>query len=96
MDNVVYGNYCLTCKRLHSQCICITHTNINIYCKKCGGILSGFIPSTGDKLCNCPVDIEVPTKTHLQGWECPRCHRIHSSYTTQCWCPPAIKTSATT
>ncbi len=22
----------------------------------------------------------------LQGWECPRCHKINSPYTTQCSC----------
>lgn len=29
---------------------------------------------------------------YLIGWECPRCRKIHSPYSKECNCQPAIKT----
>lgn len=26
----------------------------------------------------------------MQGWECPRCHRIHAPWVASCDCPPAV------
>lgn len=27
---------------------------------------------------------------YRMGWECPRCHRIHSPDVYQCWCIPNV------
>ena len=69
---------------------------INIYsetclCVDCGGVKYGPLRSSIDYYCKC--SIKHPTQSYLQGWECPRCHKIHSPYTTECWCPPTIRVS---
>ncbi len=33
---------------------------------------------------------------YTMGWECPRCHKIHSPFATHCECPPHIITSSGT
>ena len=32
-------------------------------------------------------------ETHLMGWECPRCHKIHSPFVTECSCAPITITT---
>ena len=32
-----------------------------------------------------------PIKFIITGWECPRCGRMNSPWTTQCPCPPELK-----
>ena len=53
-------------------------------CAKCGGISWGRPESTNDFMCLCAV---APKPT-LQGWECPRCHKIHSPFSLTCDCMP--------
>jgi hypothetical protein len=69
---------------------------VTIICSKCGGeIFSGIANrTTGSPLkCSCPspsytVSYDLST---LQGWECPRCHKINSPYIQSCNCPVSIK-----
>lgn len=61
-------------------------------------------PITGQvcELTGCPPDgcalgvAGTPDKrmpnTPLQGWECPRCKKIHSPFTLHCDCPPKVNT----
>ena len=65
-----------------------------VLCTKCGGVAFGPLRSTGDFYCKCPI--EHQSQSNLTGWECPRCHRIHSPYTTECYCPPTIRISTST
>ncbi len=51
----------------------------SLWCGACGGIISGY-GSSIHAACNCPK--------HPQGWECPRCNKIHSPYSLTCNCPP--------
>ncbi len=60
------------------------------YCNKCGGLLWGIPHTTDVRLCNCRDDIQT-----MQGWECPRCHKIHSPFVSTCDCLPAIYTFST-
>ena len=39
--------------------------------------------------------IEQEEKTKSGGWECPRCHKIHSWLSMECDCPPSTTTSTT-
>jgi hypothetical protein len=64
-------------------------------CSKCGGLIYGQIERTDDFLCKCPEFLgESPKEEQpqLQGWECPRCHKIHSPFVSTCDCLPAIYT----
>ncbi len=36
------------------------------------------------------------SQSNLIGWECPRCHKIHSPYATECYCPPVIRVATST
>ena len=65
-----------------------------LVCTRCNGVISGQLRSTIDFYCKCPIG--APQHNPLQGWECPRCHRMHSPYVTECWCPPAIRVSTST
>ena len=61
---------------------------MTIRCPKCGGVISGYSEVTSDFMgCRCPPE---PT---LMGWECPRCHRIHSPFVSECYCAPLIITT---
>ena len=57
-------------------------------CQRCGGVAYLIVPNTtGDFQCYCPAGPKLPQQ-HLMGWECPRCHTIHSPYSVTCSCPP--------
>jgi len=36
-----------------------------------------------------PAPDPPPTAPAMFGWECPRCHMVHSPFVQQCWCPPS-------
>src|SRR5262245_47612425 len=63
----------------------------NVYCRKCGGILVGSIQITSDFFCqghsanNNSIEHTPPF-----GWECPRCHTIHSPFKMSCDCAPPV------
>lgn len=52
-----------------------------IYCQKCLGLIEPNEGYTGH-YCACKKD-----NKHI-GWECPRCHKIHSPYSMTCDCLP--------
>ena len=53
-----------------------------VYCGICGGYIFGELPDiTSVNPCICP-------KPRLRGWECPRCHKIHSPFSLTCDCAP--------
>lgn len=63
-----------------------------IRCSKCGGVISGYYENTADFMgCRCLPEPEPIAP--LMGWECPRCHKIHSPFVTECSCMPFIITS---
>lgn len=39
---------------------------------------------------------EHASQSNLIGWECPRCHKIHSPDVTECYCPPVIRVTTST
>lgn len=39
---------------------------------------------------------QYPPKPIQYGWECPRCHKIHSPYSLTCDCQPATLSGNTT
>lgn len=51
-------------------------------------------PKTKLNCTTCTAACFVNVSSHLQGWECPRCHKIHSPFSTVCDCPAATFTSA--
>lgn len=57
------------------------------YCKTCGGFLFG-VYCGNSRICTC--------KKAAAGWECPRCHKIHSPYSTTCDCHIGLTSSSTT
>ena len=61
----------------------------SVYCTKCGGMVS-FEGAWGGTInwCTCP-------KESVKGWECPRCHQIHSPHSAVCNCPPQLTTRNT-
>ena len=64
-------------------------------CLTCGTELT-----TGDmsawECSGCKEKREQQTQpSHLQGWECPRCHAIHGPFVSTCGCPPPSWTSTT-
>lgn len=64
-------------------------------CSKCGGLMYGQIERTNDFWCKCPEFWGTSPKEeqpHLQGWECPRCHKIHSPFVYTCDCLPSVTT----
>lgn len=52
----------------------ITH-----WCSKCGGLVEGW-GNENTAFCTCQ---KVQT-----GWECPKCHNIHSPTVLKCDCSP--------
>jgi len=56
--------------------------------KQCGFI--NGCRMTGDIECG----LNEP-ESSLMGWECPRCHKIHSPFIPACDCPPQTITSST-
>ena len=58
-----------------------------IKCENCGGIIYGTHWSTADVSCRCRIPAS-PSPTS-KGWECPRCHKIHSPYKETCECRPS-------
>jgi len=69
-------------------------------CIYCGGELNG----TGDDYLNSVCYLcayinkrEAESLIHrLQGWECPRCHKIHSPFVRECDCIPPVYNVPTT
>ena len=65
---------------------------IALYCEKCGGLISAdkdYPISNNSKICSCKSH---NSDNHLQGWECPRCKKIHSPYSLECDCFPQVNT----
>lgn len=58
-------------------------------CIQCGSELA-----TGDigQTCTLCKMKNEGQRAYLQGWECPRCHKIHSPFITTCDCPPNVVT----
>jgi hypothetical protein len=55
-------------------------------------------PELGSKQANAANNLPekgVQTSSFGQAWECPRCHKIHAFYVSDCDCPPKVYTSAT-
>lgn len=57
------------------------------YCDRCGGFVRGLIDMGIPRKCICHI---VPI-----GWECPRCHKVHSPYSLVCDCPRMTVVSPT-
>ena len=57
----------------------------NVYCDKCGKLISGTPTGTGQQYCDCKSQTPV-------GWICPRCHKVHSPYSMTCDCLPQTGT----
>lgn len=60
-----------------------------VLCQICGGLVSG---DPGFPVHDCVHKPISKAETHLFGWECPRCHRIHSPFVSECYCYPNVQT----
>lgn len=58
--------------------------------RRCAYLNSTGCRMTGDIKCGL-----YEPEPQLMGWECPRCHKIHSPFIPACDCPPQIITSST-
>lgn len=66
--------------------------DMDVRCSKCGGLIYGVPQYMADQWCNC---LPEEPKSNLVGWECPRCHKIHSPFSTECDCVPLTTTETT-
>jgi hypothetical protein len=69
-------------------------TFITKRCTVCGGLVAGEPEDTFDFWCICRMKLKEEPEPHLMGWECPRCHKIHSPFVTDCECKPLFFTTA--
>jgi len=64
-----------------------------IFCGKCGGIIYADKDYWTKDLKPCSCFKEPEKLINLIGWECPRCHTIHSPFIQSCDCSSPYVTS---